>query len=102
MVSFLPHVGVRRVHSFFSLVRALVGRRFSAHLWLHKARDLVYGAYRWAIPLSQLFAGLSVSRPSLFNVQLAHIFCCFFIDTWQYFLHRAMHVNTFLFKTIHS
>ena len=26
----------------------------------------------------------------------------FIIDTWQYFLHRAMHVNTYLYKKIHS
>lgn len=26
----------------------------------------------------------------------------FFIDTWQYFLHRFMHVNKFLYKQIHS
>ena len=24
------------------------------------------------------------------------------IDTWQYFVHRGMHMNTFLFKTFHS
>ena len=26
----------------------------------------------------------------------------FFIDTWQYFLHRAMHMNTLLYKAFHS
>ena len=26
----------------------------------------------------------------------------FIIDTWQYFLHRAMHMNTFLYKKFHS
>lgn len=26
----------------------------------------------------------------------------FIIDTWQYFLHRLMHMNTFLFKQFHS
>lgn len=26
----------------------------------------------------------------------------FLIDTWQYFLHRLMHVNKFLFKQFHS
>ena len=33
---------------------------------------------------------------------LTNIFYSFLIDTWQYFLHRAMHMNTFLFKTLHS
>jgi sphinganine C4-monooxygenase len=26
----------------------------------------------------------------------------FFIDTWQYFLHRLMHINKFLYKHLHS
>ena len=26
----------------------------------------------------------------------------FFIDTWQYFLHRGMHMNRFLYRTLHS
>lgn len=26
----------------------------------------------------------------------------FIVDTWQYFLHRAMHVNKFLYTTLHS
>ena len=26
----------------------------------------------------------------------------FIIDTWEYFLHRAMHMNTYLYKTFHS
>ena len=28
--------------------------------------------------------------------------CSFLIDTWQYFLHRAVHMNKFLYKTLHS
>ncbi|KAJ3558631.1 hypothetical protein NP233_g11470 [Leucocoprinus birnbaumii] len=40
--------------------------------------------YWWGIPLFQFF------------------FAMFFIDTWQYFLHRAMHVNKFLYKSFHS
>ena len=39
-------------------LEALVGRRLAAYLWLHKAQDLVYYVYWWAIPLAQLFAGL--------------------------------------------
>ena len=26
----------------------------------------------------------------------------FIIDTWQYFLHRSMHMNTYLYKKFHS
>ena len=34
-----------------------VGRQLAAHLWFHKAQDLVYYTYWWAIPLFQLLAG---------------------------------------------
>jgi len=39
-------------------LEAAVGRQFAAHLWHHKAQDLVYYTYWWAIPLFQLLAGL--------------------------------------------
>lgn len=39
-------------------LEALFGRRLAAFLWHHKAQDLVYYVYWWAIPLVQLFAGL--------------------------------------------
>jgi len=70
--------------TIFRSLEALVGPQFAAYLWLHKAQDLVYHVYWWAIPLTQLLAGF------------------FFIDTWQYFLHRGMHMNAFLFKAFHS
>lgn len=46
--------------------------------------DLVYYTYWWAIPAIQF------------------LFAIFFIDTWQYFLHRFMHVNKFLYRKFHS
>ena len=36
----------------------LFGRHLAAYLWRHKAQDLVYYVYWWAIPLAQLLAGL--------------------------------------------
>ena len=39
-------------------LEALVGRRLAAYLWLHKAQDIIYCVYWWAIPLARLFAGL--------------------------------------------
>jgi hypothetical protein len=39
-------------------LKTLVGSRVATYLWLHKAQDLVYYVYWWAIPLAQLFAGL--------------------------------------------
>ena len=38
-------------------LEVVVGHSFAVYLWLHKAQDLVYYAYWWAIPLAQLFAG---------------------------------------------
>ncbi|KAF9644554.1 hypothetical protein BDM02DRAFT_3121708 [Thelephora ganbajun] len=67
-------------------LEVLVGRQFAAYVWIHKAQDLVYYVYWWAVPLAQLFVGLFF----------------IFVDTWQYFLHRGMHMNTFLYKTLHS
>ncbi|KAF5336056.1 hypothetical protein D9611_006255 [Ephemerocybe angulata] len=40
--------------------------------------------YWWAIPTFQMLASM------------------FLVDTWQYFLHRAMHLNKFLYKHFHS
>ncbi|KAI5122305.1 hypothetical protein M0805_002381 [Coniferiporia weirii] len=40
--------------------------------------------YWWGIPSAQL------------------LFAMFCIDTWQYFLHRAFHVNKFLYRHFHS
>ena len=33
---------------------------------------------------------------------LQFVFAICIVDTWQYFLHRAMHMNTFLYKKFHS
>jgi len=45
---------------------------------------LAYTVYWWAIPLFQLFLGMAV------------------MDTWQYFLHRGMHMNKFMYRHFHS
>lgn len=39
-------------------LEALFGRHLATLLWRHKAQDLVYYVYWWAIPLAQLIAGL--------------------------------------------
>lgn len=39
-------------------LETLVGHRLATFLWLHKAQDIVYYIYWWAIPLVQLLAGL--------------------------------------------
>jgi len=45
---------------------------------------LAYIFYWYFVPAAQLFLAMIV------------------LDTWQYFLHRAMHVNKFLYKHLHS
>ncbi|KAI0289592.1 fatty acid hydroxylase superfamily-domain-containing protein [Russula brevipes] len=45
---------------------------------------LAYFLYWWFIPAAQILVAMVV------------------FDTWQYFLHRAMHINQFLYKHIHS
>ncbi|KAI0295358.1 hypothetical protein B0F90DRAFT_1751088, partial [Multifurca ochricompacta] len=46
--------------------------------------QLAYLLYWWLIPAAQLLVAMVV------------------LDTWQYFLHRAMHINKFLYKHLHS
>ncbi|KAF8625904.1 hypothetical protein AX15_005141 [Amanita polypyramis BW_CC] len=46
--------------------------------------QLTYLSYWWFIPAAQI------------------IFAMFIIDSWQYFLHRLMHTNKFLYRHFHS
>ncbi|KAH9962572.1 fatty acid hydroxylase superfamily-domain-containing protein [Russula dissimulans] len=48
------------------------------------AAPLAYLLYWWLIPAAQFVLAMVV------------------LDTWQYFLHRAMHINHFLYKHLHS
>jgi sphinganine C4-monooxygenase len=62
----------------------------------------VYFVYWWGVPIFQFFAAMYVSLTFDFSFSLIRpSLNRFFIDTWQYFLHRAMHVNKFLYKTLH-
>jgi sphinganine C4-monooxygenase len=38
-------------------LKALLGHRLAAFFWRHKAQDLVYYVYWWAIPFAQVLAG---------------------------------------------
>lgn len=63
--------------------------------------EAVYFVYWWGIPTFQFLSAMCV-----FNlvrcVMLMGARRRFIIDTWQYFLHRLMHVNKFLYKQFHS
>ena len=59
--------------------------------------------YWWGIPIAQFFGAMYV--PSLHHpspLLTSRSFFRFIIDTWQYFLHRLMHINKFLYKQFHS
>lgn len=62
----------------------LVGPTAGSRILETHGVQVVNFAYWWAIPSLQLFLG----------------FCI--IDTWQYFLHRAMHVYPTLYRHFHS
>ncbi|KAF8952414.1 sphingosine hydroxylase [Flammula alnicola] len=72
---------LRRLAAMIEPVLSTVLGNSMSPLVLARAADLVYW---WAIPGFQLLAAM------------------FIIDTWQYFLHRLMHVNKFLYKQFHS
>ncbi|KAI0091765.1 sphingosine hydroxylase [Irpex rosettiformis] len=73
-----------RAPTFLNLLRAVAGPKLAAQFWADHGHELVYAVYWWAIPAAKFLLGM------------------FIIDTWEYFLHRAMHNNTYLYKTFHS
>ncbi|KAF7309654.1 Sphingosine hydroxylase [Mycena indigotica] len=48
------------------------------------ADGVAYWVYWWAIPIIQFLGAV------------------FLVDTWQYFIHRYMHINKFLYRKVHS
>ncbi|XP_078169948.1 sphinganine C4-monooxygenase 1-like [Carex rostrata] len=46
--------------------------------------------------------GVPKCNPPLYIIALQFIIAMFVLDTWQYFMHRYMHINKFLYKHIHS
>uniref|UniRef100_A0A0E0ENM1 F-box domain-containing protein n=4 Tax=Oryza TaxID=4527 RepID=A0A0E0ENM1_9ORYZ len=68
---------------------------------------LVQQAFQVAVSLT-LFAvigdesGIEQKQPSALVILLQFAIAMFVMDTWQYFMHRYMHINKFLYKHIHS
>ncbi|KAI0648813.1 sphingosine hydroxylase [Trametes meyenii] len=60
------------------------GQDVGANLLATKGADGLYTLYWWAIPAAKFFLGM------------------FIIDTYQYFLHRTIHMNSFLYRKFHS
>jgi len=67
-----------------SVMLGALGPSFAKQFLGDYSAELLYALYWWAIPVSKFFIGM------------------FIIDTWQYFLHRGMHMNTYLYKKLHS
>lgn len=47
-------------------------------------------------------SGTKKALPSFLRAAVQFIFAMFVLDTWQYFIHRYMHINKTLYKHIHS
>ncbi|EMD38879.1 hypothetical protein CERSUDRAFT_112599 [Gelatoporia subvermispora B] len=62
----------------------LFGQTQGSMILRNYGAEILYYIYWWAIPTSKMLLGM------------------FIIDTWQYFLHRGMHMNTYLYKKLHS
>ncbi|OCH91015.1 sphingosine hydroxylase [Obba rivulosa] len=70
--------------SLSGVVLRMFGNTQGSVILRNYGAELLYSLYWWAIPVSKFFLGM------------------FIIDTWQYFLHRGMHMNTYLYKKLHS
>ncbi|WRT67251.1 uncharacterized protein IL334_004218 [Kwoniella shivajii] len=62
----------------------LLGKRAGEQVLLKHGEKLVAWIYWWGIPIAQMYFAFAVT------------------DTWQYFMHRAMHNNRFLYRHFHS
>ncbi|ODN98511.1 C4-hydroxylase [Cryptococcus wingfieldii CBS 7118] len=62
----------------------VLGRRTGEQLLKNHGEAMVRWLYWWGIPAAQM------------------IFAFFVIDSWQYFWHRAMHTNRWLYRHFHS
>ncbi|EPQ56368.1 sphingosine hydroxylase [Gloeophyllum trabeum ATCC 11539] len=65
-------------------VKAFMGQTAGGRFLIANGGELTYFMYWWGIPIAKF------------------LFAMFMIDTWQYFWHRAMHVNKWMYKHFHS
>lgn len=82
----VDHLGsmLRLAPLLSSVVLRLLGQTQGSVVLRNYGAQLLYALYWWGIPVAKFFLGM------------------FIIDTWQYFLHRAMHMNTYLYQKLHS
>ncbi|KAI6044233.1 fatty acid hydroxylase superfamily-domain-containing protein [Pisolithus marmoratus] len=88
----VPRVSLSACHSQMEAVAKTLVRvsrlflgSYTADAFLqYRGADITHWLYWWVIPAVQFLLAL------------------FIIDSWQYFLHRLMHTNKFLYKQLHS
>ncbi|KAH8093743.1 sphingosine hydroxylase [Cristinia sonorae] len=82
----IDHVGrmAAMLPGLTNILKRVLGDSLAASCLENYGSQLLYTMYWWAIPIAKFFLGM------------------FIIDTWQYFLHRGMHMNTYLYKKLHS
>jgi len=89
---------LRRVAFFVdSLAFAVFGEHITPRVLVHATNFL----YWWGVPMLQFF-GAAYEQLPLICIKLFILTSRLILDTWQYFIHRLMHVNKFLYKQIHS
>jgi sphinganine C4-monooxygenase len=66
------------------IAKLVWGEHLGKYVLETRGAQIVYYVYWWAIPIAQFLLAI------------------FFLDTWQYFLHRLMHVNKWMYRNIHS
>ncbi|KIJ61981.1 hypothetical protein HYDPIDRAFT_115123 [Hydnomerulius pinastri MD-312] len=87
-----PHISVSRCmvemeavgKTLVRLVRWAAGPEAGEYFLELRGAEMTHWLYWWGIPAAQV------------------LFSLFIVDTWQYFLHRFMHSNKFLYKQFHS
>ncbi|KAJ3879808.1 fatty acid hydroxylase superfamily-domain-containing protein [Lentinula edodes] len=72
--------GLHHIAQYLAVIMRILGTEREAQL----LPMVTYAVYWWVIPTLQLLLAM------------------FVIDTWQYFLHRAMHDNKWLYRHFHS
>jgi len=82
----VDHLGAmaKLLTQLYSMFRGALGDAATRDILDNHGDVILYSVYWWIDPVARFLFGM------------------FIIDTWQYFLHRAMHTNTFLYKTLHS
>ncbi|KAI0770876.1 sphingosine hydroxylase [Trametes elegans] len=75
---------LKLAHPMAAVVQWTLGEELGAQLLATRGATGLYTLYWWAIPLAKLFVGI------------------FVIDSWQYFMHRAMHASPYLYRTLHA